>query len=213
MTTCVKICGLKTPDAVEAAIDGGADMVGFVFFPPSPRALHIHEAAALCAPVPKGITKVGLFVNPEDALLADVLANVPLDLIQLHGKETPARVLDVSTRFAKPVMKALAIATADDVATARAFEPVVDRLLFDAKPPKGATRPGGNALAFDWGLLDGATWSVPWLLAGGLTPDNVAAALRLTRAPGVDVSSGVEDAPGIKSTAKIRAFLAAAQSI
>lgn len=210
MTLEVKICGVSTLPAVEAAVDGGARFVGFVFFPRSPRFVTVSQAAALVAAVPAGVAKVGLVVDADDETLAEIVETARLDLLQLHGKETPARVAEIRNRFGLPVMKAVAIAEAADVDRARAYENVADRLLFDAKPPKGATRPGGNALAFDWELIAGQSWHRPWMLAGGLDADNVEEAVRVSGASAVDVSSGVEDASGAKNPEKIRAFLAAA---
>ncbi|MEQ8602775.1 MAG: phosphoribosylanthranilate isomerase [Marivibrio sp.] len=213
MSLTIKICGLSDPAAVEAAVERGADMVGFVFFPKSPRNVAVEAAAALAARVPERVACVGLFVDPDDALLARVLDQVPLSIIQLHGKETPARCADVRARFGRPVMKALGVATAEDLAGAKAYEGPADRLLLDAKPPEGADRPGGNAAAFDWMILkDGRRPTIPWLLAGGLTPDNAASAVRLARPPGLDVSSGVETGgAGRKDPEKIRRFLEAAR--
>jgi phosphoribosylanthranilate isomerase len=204
----VKICGINAADAMQAAAESGADLVGFVFFPPSPRAVTPAEAAALARPGP---LKVGLFVDPSDTQLAEVLAALPLDLIQLHGEETPARCAAVKARFGLPVMKALGIAAAGDLAALAEYAPVVDRFLLDAKAPPGAPLPGGNAAPFDWSVLGGAAVPRPWLLAGGLTQDNVAEAIRIAGAPGVDVSSGVERARGIKDAALIRRFVAAAR--
>lgn len=213
MVTETKICGLSDPAALDAAVEHGADMVGFVFFPKSPRNVAIEDAAMLAARVPERVARVGLFVEPEDALLERVLESVPLSIIQLHGKETPARCQEVRGRFGRPVMKALGIAEAEDLEAAKAYEGPADRLLLDAKPPEGSDRPGGNAVAFDWTLLqDGRRPRVPWLLAGGLTPDNVATAIRRADAPGVDASSGIETGgPGRKDPEKIRRFLAAAR--
>jgi phosphoribosylanthranilate isomerase len=208
----IKICGLKTADTVSAAVEAGADLVGFVFFARSPRCVTAAGAAALAARVPAGVIRTGLFVDAADAEIAAVLETAPLDLLQLHGWETPRRCAEVRARFGLPVMKALGIASAADVAAARAYEEVCDRLLFDAKPGPGATRPGGNSQAFEWSLLAGSTWSVPWLLAGGLTASNVAAAIAASGAPGVDVSSGVEDAPGVKNPDRIRLFIKAARA-
>ncbi|PIW28077.1 MAG: phosphoribosylanthranilate isomerase [Rhodospirillales bacterium CG15_BIG_FIL_POST_REV_8_21_14_020_66_15] len=208
----VKICGLKTVDAVEAAVDAGADLVGFVFFKKTPRYVTPPVASGLAGHVPADVIKTGLTVDATDDELAVIVASGAVDLLQLHGTETPERVAEVRRKFALPVMKALPIARPEDVEAARAFEAVADRLLFDAKPPAGAERPGGNALAFDWGLLAGTRWNVPWLLAGGLTPENVQAAVRLSGAPGVDVSSGVESAPGVKDIGLIRAFVQAAKA-
>lgn len=212
MSIVVKICGLTRATDVDAAVDAGADMVGFAFFPSSPRAVTVPDAAALAARVPAGIVKVALSVDADDRLLAEIATQTGADMMQLHGTETPERVRDVGQRFGLPVMKAVPIAEVSDVARARAFEAVVDRLLFDAKPPKDATRPGGNARAFDWRLIAGETWAKPWFLAGGLTPENVAEAIRVSGAGAVDVSSGVEDSPGVKSAAKIRRFIAAARA-
>jgi len=208
MTTIVKICGLMTGEAVSAAVEAGAGMVGFVFFPPSPRSLSVEQAAALTAMVPPGVTRVALSVDADDALLDEIAAGAGVDMMQLHGHETPARVSEIRQRYGLPVMKAVSIAGPEDVDRARTYEPVVDRLMFDAKPPKAATRPGGNALAFDWRLITGQTWAKPWVLAGGLTPDNVAEAIRISGAPAVDVSSGVEVSPGVKDLQKIRDFTA-----
>lgn len=207
----VKICGLSQPEHVATAIEAGARYVGFVFFPKSPRAVTAEQAAELAADVPPGVARVGLFVDPDDALLHDTLAQVPLDIIQLHGRETPKRVAEVKARFGLPVMKAVGIATPADLDQLWDYGLVADMLLVDAKAPKDAVLPGGNGLAFDWRLLVGRRWLKPWLLAGGLTPDNVAEAVRLTGAAGVDVSSGVEIAPGAKDSALIRDFIAAAQ--
>lgn len=210
MTVAVKICGLRQPDDVAAAVQAGARYIGFVFFAKSPRYVTAAEAAALAADVPLGIARVGLFVDPDDALLDDVLAVAALDMIQLHGHETPARVAEIKARSGLPVMKAVGVAEPSDLDALWDYGLVADMLLIDAKPPRGADLPGGNGLAFDWRLLAGRQILKPWLLAGGLTPDNVGQALRLTRAPGVDVSSGVESAPGIKDPALIRAFIARA---
>jgi phosphoribosylanthranilate isomerase len=207
MAVQAKICGLSDEESVDAAVTGGAALVGFVFFPPSPRALSPARAAELAARVPVGIRKVGLFVDPDDDLLDDVLAVVPLDMIQLHGKETPDRVAKIRARYKLPVMKALAVAGPKDLAAAAAYAPVADMLLFDARPPKGADRPGGNARSFDWTILQGADIGLPWMLAGGLDASNVAEAVRISGATAVDVSSGVETAPGRKDPAAIKAFL------
>lgn len=209
----VKICGLGDAVAVDAAVSAGARMVGFVFYPRSPRALAPAFAAALARQVPRDVLRVGLVVEADDAAIAAILAQVPLDLLQLHGRETPARVAEVRSRFRLPVIKAIAVEDAHDLAGAEPYAAVADRLLFDAHPPKDATRPGGNARAFDWRLLAGRVWPVPWLLAGGLHAGNLAEAVRLSGAAAVDVSSGVEDAPGHKNTALIRAFLDAAARI
>ena len=211
MTCRVKICGLMTADAVDAAVEAGADMVGFVFFPPSPRSVDVATATALTARVPEHVTRVALSVNADDALLDAIAADAGMDMLQFHGNEPEERVTAVRARYGLPVMKAVAIAGHDDVVRAHAYDAVADHLMFDAKPPAAATRPGGNALAFDWRLIAGERWQNPWVLAGGLTPENVADAVRASGAPAVDVSSGVEDAPGVKNPAKIKAFIEAAK--
>ena len=207
----VKICGLSTTPTVAAAVAGGARYVGFVFYPPSPRSITAPELARLVVEVPPGVTKVGLFVDAEDDFIAEQLAAAALDLLQLHGAESPDRVAAIRERFDVPIMKAIKIAEAADLDAARAYEAVADRLLFDAKPPKSmrSALPGGNALAFDWRLLRGARWSRPWMLSGGLDADNVAEAVSVSGATAVDVSSGVENAPGRKNTSRIAAFLKA----
>lgn len=210
MTVAVKMCGLNTPEAVDAAVAAGARLVGFVFFKRTPRYVTPEEAAKLAARVPKGVLKVGLVVDADDATLDEIVRRVPLDLLQLHGSETPERVAEIKRKFKVPVMKAVAIAGPGDIARARTYETVADRLMFDARPPKDATRPGGNAQPFDWSLLKGVRWSVPWVLAGGLTAENVASAVRISGAETVDVSSGIEEAPGRKSPVKMQAFLKAA---
>jgi phosphoribosylanthranilate isomerase len=209
----VKICGLSEPQGVAAAILGGASFLGFVFFPKSPRNVAPEQAARLIEGVPAHIRKVGLFVDPTDGQLCDVLAACPLDLIQLHGEETPERALEIKTRFAKPLIKALPISHARDFERVGDYEPLADYLLFDAKPPKGAERPGGNAQSFDWRLLAGRSFARPWMLAGGIEAANLVQALSESGARLVDVSSGVEDAPGQKSPEKIRAFLELAASL
>lgn len=206
----VKICGLTRPEDLTAAAQAGARYGGFVFFPKSPRHLSVDSAATLAANAPDLLARVGLFVNPDDAALDAVLARVALDIIQLHGSESPARVAEVRARTGLPVMKAVGIATAPDLDALWDYGLVADLLLVDAKPAPGAARPGGNGLAFDWRLLAGRRLLKPWMLAGGLTPDNVAEAVRLTGAPMVDVSSGVESAPGIKDAGRIRRFVAEA---
>jgi phosphoribosylanthranilate isomerase len=215
MTVQVKICGISTPEAMAAAVEGGAAFVGLVFFPPSPRAVTPAEAAALAAPVPPDVIKTGLLVDADDDTIAAILKEVPLDLLQLHGSESPARVAAVKARFGLPVMKVVKLHETGDLDAAQPFLAVADRLLFDAKPPAAMTKalPGGNAVAFDWTILAGTRWPLPWMLAGGLTPENVAEAVALSGAPAVDVSSGVEDAPGKKSVHKIKAFLAATRTL
>ncbi|MDE2362958.1 MAG: phosphoribosylanthranilate isomerase [Hyphomicrobiales bacterium] len=209
----VKICGISTAPTLAAALDAGADMVGFVFFGPSPRNVTPAAAAALAARVEGRARKVALTVDADDATIDAIVTALRPDLLQLHGREAPARAAALRARTGLPVMKALGVSTAADLAPVGAYEGAVDWLLFDAKPPKDATRPGGNALAFDWTILDGLKTGLPWLLSGGLDPLNVAEALTMTRAPGVDVSSGVESAPGVKDEAKIRAFVRAARGL
>jgi phosphoribosylanthranilate isomerase len=206
----VKICGLREAAHVEAAVRAGAAYVGFVFFPKSPRNVTAAEAAALAAVVPPGVAKVALTVDATDATLDALLAEVPVDMLQLHGHESPERVAEVRTRFGLPVMKAVGVAGEADLATLEAYGHVADQLLVDAKPAPGADLPGGNGLAFDWRLIAGRRWTRPWMLAGGLTAENVAEAVRLTGARQVDVSSGVESAPGFKDPVKIEDFLDAA---
>ncbi|MEO0391022.1 MAG: phosphoribosylanthranilate isomerase [Pseudomonadota bacterium] len=207
--TAVKICGLSDPDTLRAATDHGAAYVGFVFFDKSPRHVSFELARSLAALVPPGIVKVGLVVNPDDAFLDALMADVPLDMLQLHGSEPPDRVSEVKARTGLPVMKAVGIATQADLPALDSYARVADQLLVDAKPPPTGVLPGGNGLAFDWQLLTGRRWPVPWMLAGGLNPDNVAEAVRVTGAPAVDVSSGVESAPGVKDPSRIEAFLSA----
>lgn len=206
----VKICGLSTPAQVRCAVDAGARYLGFVFFPKSPRNVSVTTAAALAVDVPPGIAKVALVVDADDAQLDEITAAVPLDMLQLHGSESPARVAEIRARYGLPVMKALGIAGPEDLARIDAYAPVADQLLIDAKPPKDAALPGGMGVPFDWQLIAGYHWPRPWMLAGGLTPKNVALAIRLTGASQVDVSSGVETAPGVKDDALVRGFVAAA---
>jgi len=204
----IKICGLMTPDAVDVALDAGADLVGFVFFPPSPRHIGFEAARALGARVRGRARKVALSVDADDDFLAATIDALKPDMLQLHGRETPERVVVVRTRFGLPVIKALPIETRRDLSPIRLFADVADRLLFDARAPRGATRPGGLGKSFDWTLLAGIN-RVPFMLSGGLDASNVAEALRITNAPAVDVSSGVERAPGVKDPDKIRAFVRA----
>ncbi|HTC18883.1 MAG TPA: phosphoribosylanthranilate isomerase [Stellaceae bacterium] len=213
MSVAVKICGLSSADGVAAAVAGGAKFVGFVFYPPSPRHLTPEQAAALVAGVPAGITRVGVFVDPEDDLLERVLAKSPLDMIQLHGDEAPERVGAIKKKFGKQAMKAIKIAGEADLGAASPYFGDADWLMFDARPPREATRPGGNALAFDWELLHARRWPLPWMLSGGLHAGNLAEAVRISGAKAVDVSSGVETRPGVKDPAKIREFLAQASRI
>jgi phosphoribosylanthranilate isomerase len=206
----VKICGLTDEAAVAAAAAAGAAYIGFVFFPRSPRAVTPGQAAALARAVPVGIAKVGLVVDAGDDALDSLLAAVPLDMLQLHGQETPARVAAVRARYGLPVMKAVGVATAADLPALDLQARTADQILVDARPSADAALPGGNGLAFDWRLIAGRRWPGPWMLAGGLTPENVADAIRLTGARQVDVSSGVESAPGRKDPARIAAFIRAA---
>jgi phosphoribosylanthranilate isomerase len=208
----VKICGLSRPEHVFAAADAGAKYVGLVFFEKSPRHVSLDAARALALEVPVGIAKVALVVNADDVALDALVAAVPLDILQLHGREPPERVAEIKARYGLPVMKAVGIADASDLPALETYTQVADQILVDAKPPKDADLPGGNGLSFDWRLIAGRRWSVPWMLAGGLTPDNVAEAVRLTVARQVDVSSGVETAPGVKDADLIRAFVMAANA-
>lgn len=211
MSLIVKICGLSTADALDAAIEAGADMVGFVFFPPSPRHLPFETARTLGRRVRDRAQKVALTVDADDAQLDFVVESLRPDMLQLHGRELPARVIALKQRFGLPVMKAIAIETKADLSAVETYAIVADRLLFDARPPRDATRPGGLGKSFDWHLLENVEPGVPFMLSGGLNADNVAEALRITHAPGVDVSSGVERAPGEKDPDKIRAFVRAAR--
>jgi phosphoribosylanthranilate isomerase len=212
MSVLVKICGLSTPETLDVALEAGADMVGFVFFPPSPRNVSFEQARALGLRVKDKAKKVALVVDADDALLEQIVAALKPDLLQLHGHETPQRVAAIRESFGLPAMKVLAIETKADLAAITPYTGVADRLLFDARPPREATRPGGLGKPFDWHLLEGLDLPVPYMLSGGLDPINVAEALRITRAPGVDVSSGVESAPGVKDPEKIRAFIRAARA-
>jgi phosphoribosylanthranilate isomerase len=207
----VKICGLSTPEALDAALDAGADMVGFVFFEASPRHVAFETARTLGKRVRGRAQKVALSVDAGDAQLDAIAEALHPDLLQLHGKETPARVAAVKQRLGLPAMKAIAVATKDDLAVVSAYAAVADRLLFDARAPQQATRPGGLGKSFDWRLLENLDLGLPFMLSGGLDTGNVAEALRITRAPGVDVSSGVERAPGEKDPDKIRAFVRVAR--
>jgi phosphoribosylanthranilate isomerase len=212
MSVSVKICGLSTEAAVTAAVAGGAAYLGFVFYPPSPRAVMVERATRLCAAVPPGVGRVGLFVDADNDAIAAVLAAAPIDLMQFHGGESPERIADAKTRFGRPVIKAVAIAGPEDVLAAARYEEVADLLLFDAKPPRRPEAlPGGNGLAFDWALIAGRSWRRPWMLSGGLTAELLPEAVRISGAAAVDVSSGVESRPGEKDLDKIGAFLAAAR--
>lgn len=211
MSLIVKICGLSTPAALDVALDAGADMVGFVFFPPSPRNISLETARGLGARVRGRAKKVALSVDAGDALLDAAVEALAPDMLQLHGKETPERVGALKKRFGLPVMKAIAIESHNDLAAIAEYANVADQLLFDARPPCEATRPGGLGKSFDWTLLQNLSLRVPFMLSGGLDPGNVGEALRITTAPGVDVSSGVERASGEKDPDKIRAFIRAAR--
>jgi phosphoribosylanthranilate isomerase len=208
----VKICGLTTSEDLAAAVEAGTRYVGFNFFPKSPRYVDLETAAQLASETPVGVAKVALVVDATDAFLDDLTARVAIDMIQLHGQETPERVSEVKARYGLPVIKAIGIAGPNDVAKIDVYARVADQLLIDAKAPKDADLPGGNGIPFDWRLLaDKKYWTVPWMLAGGLTVDNVAEAIRLTGAKQVDLASAVESSPGRKDPAKMRAFVKAAQ--
>lgn len=211
MTTKVKICGLKTDAALEAALAGGADFVGLVFFPPSPRNLIPAAAAPLAARARGRARIVALMVDPDDGLIDSVLSSADPDLVQLHGEEAPERVRDIRRRWGKPVMKAVKVETADDADRALRYAGIADLILFDARPPADSVLPGGNGAPFDWRALLQVRDRVPFMLSGGLTPDNVAEAIRVSGATMVDVSSGVESEPGVKDPELIRRFLRAAK--
>jgi phosphoribosylanthranilate isomerase len=221
MTVSAKICGINDAAALTAAVEGGASHVGFVFYPPSPRAVTPDAAATLSGlansadSTNRRVVRTGLFVDPDDGLIDTVVGQVPLELLQLHGNETPERVAALKRRSNRQVMKVIRVGAAADIDRAADFVGVADWLMFDALPPKSmaGALPGGNALAFDWRLLAGRDWPLPWMLAGGLTADNVAEAVRLSGARVVDTSSGVEDSPGKKNPALIRAFLAAVAAL
>ena len=210
MKVRAKLCGLTTPDDIDAAAAAGAAYIGLVFFEKSPRNVAIETARSLAIHAPVGLAKVALVVNADDAALDRITDRVPLDMLQLHGSESPQRVAAVKARYGLPVMKALGIASRVDVARAQLYSGVADQLLLDAKPLEGEALPGGNGLSFDWRLLEGESWSVPWMLAGGLTPDNVAEAVRRSAARQVDVSSGIETAPGQKSAELMAKFVSEA---
>ena len=212
MSLLVKICGLSTPETLDVALEAGADMVGLNFFSPSPRYVSLETARALGSRVGGRARKVAVMVDADDTLLGGIVEALEPDMLQLHGHETPQRVAAVRESFGLPVMRALPIESKDDLAAIALYTKVADRLLFDARPPPEATRPGGLGKPFDWHLLENLDVSIPFMLSGGLDPNNVADALRITRAPGVDVSSGVESAPGVKDPDKIRAFIRAARS-
>lgn len=213
MSTLVKICGLSTNETLDVAIEAGADMVGFARFAKSPRHVSLEQGRALSRRAKGRVMRVVLVVDADDAALAETVAALDPDLLQLHGHETPARVAEIRSRFGRPVMKVFGIAQAADLAAIAPYANIADRLLLDAKPPRTPDAlPGGNGLRFDWGLLTGLDPSLGFMLSGGLNPDNVADAIRLTKAAGVDVSSGVESAPGIKDPARIEAFVRAARA-
>lgn len=213
MSPIVKICGLSSPDTIDAAVDGGADMVGFVFFSRSPRHVDVGRAAGLADRVRDRAEIVALIVDEDDAGISRIVEGLRPDWLQLHGRETVERTEAIRRKFARKVMKALGIASAADLGAVDAYADVVDRVLLDARPPKGSDRPGGLGRVFDWTLLEGFRPAVPWMLSGGLTPANVGDALRVTGAPGLDVSSGVESTPGDKDPALIAAFITAARSV
>ena len=208
----VKICGLANVDDVRACADAGANYMGLVLFEKSPRNITIPAARELALAAPLGLAKVALVVNPSDAELDAITGTVPLDMLQLHGRETPERVTEVKARYGLPVMKAVGIADGDDLPKLESYFGVADQILVDAKPPKGGELPGGNGLSFDWRLIAGRRWPCPWMLAGGLTPENVAEAVKMTGAKQVDVSSGVEDAPGQKNAELIQKFVQSSRS-
>ncbi len=212
MSVRVKICGLTQPADVHAVANAGARYAGFVFFAKSPRNLDIAQARDLAVIAPAGLCKVALIVDAEDAFLDAMLDQVPIDMLQLHGRETPDRVAELRARHGLPVMKAVGVATAEDLPRLDVYAQVADQLLVDAKPAPGGDLPGGNGVAFDWRLIADREWSLPWMLAGGLTPDNLGDAIRLTGARQVDVSSGVESGPGQKDADLIRRFVAAADA-
>jgi phosphoribosylanthranilate isomerase len=209
----IKICGLTDAPALDAAIKAHADYAGFVFFPPSPRNLSLTDAAALSVRAEGHLVRVGLFVDAGDAAIGEAVAAARLDILQLHGDETPARAAQLGAQFGLPVWKALPVAASADVARAAAYAGAADLILFDAKTPKGSALPGGMGLSFDWTLVANWRGPLPWGLAGGLSPDNVAEAIRLTGAALVDTSSGVESAPGVKDGVRIGAFCRAARAL
>jgi len=206
----VKICGLRTVGDVQAVATSGAAYIGLNFFPPSPRYVSLSLARELALAAPVGLAKVALTVDADDAVLDGIVEAMPLDMLQLHGHETPERVAQVRNRYGLPVMKVLGVRDEGDLADLLDYATVADQIMIDAKPPGDAVLPGGNGVAFDWRLLVGRRWLRPWMLAGGLTPANVAEAIRLTGARQVDVASGVESAPGVKDAARIAAFVQAA---
>jgi len=208
----IKICGLRTPEDVAAVAAAGANYAGLNFFAKSPRAVSLDVARALALDTPVGLAKVALTVDADDVFLDDLVARVPLDMLQLHGRETPQRVAEVKARYGLPVMKAVGVADRDDLALLDSFLPVADQILVDAKPPKDSELPGGNGLPFDWRLIAGRRWPCPWMLAGGLTAENVREAIAMTGARQVDLASAVETAPGVKDAGLIEAFVAAVRA-
>lgn len=211
----VKICGLSTADTVEAAVKAGADYLGFIFFDASPRNVTPRRVFEIAAKVPPTVKRVAVVVDAADDALTTILSHAPIDLLQLHGGEPPERVREIRTKYGIPVMKAVPLAEEADISAAKMYEEAADMLLFDAKPPKSLpdALPGGNALAFDWQLLAGRHWTRPWFLSGGLDPVNVADAIEISGASAVDVSSGVEDEPGVKNRALIAEFISAAKGV
>ena len=207
--TAIKICGLTDPVSIRVSAAAGAGYIGFVFYPPSPRSVPVDATQSLRSAVPGDVIPVGLFVDPDDELLGAVIPRLTPGLIQLHGTETPQRVAAIKARFSLPVMKALKIAGPEDLEPLPLYEDVADWILFDAKAPSGSTLPGGNGVVFDWNVLKSVKPRRPWMLSGGLTPENVGEALKVLKPHAVDVSSGVEDAPGRKNADKIRAFIQA----
>ncbi len=208
----VKICGLTDADNLRAAVDAGARYIGLNFVEKSPRYVTVERARALALDIPPAVCKVALVVDADDSRLDEITDQVPIDMLQLHGHEPPERVREIKARYGLPVMKVVGVAEASDLDEIAIYAPVADQLLIDTKPPKGADIPGGNGIAFDWQLLQGRRWSVPWMLAGGLTADNVAEAARVTGARQVDASSSLERERGVKDAGLIAAFLQAAQS-
>ncbi|MBC9878042.1 phosphoribosylanthranilate isomerase [Bradyrhizobium sp. INPA01-394B] len=212
MSLLVKICGLSTRETLQTALDAGADMVGFVFFPPSPRHVSLETGRDLGRQVKKRALKVALTVDADDATLDNIMDALSPDILQLHGQESVARVRDIKQKFGRPVMKAVPVASAGDLAVLPGYAAVADRILFDARAPKDATRPGGLGTPFDWHLLENLALDLPYMVSGGLQPQNLAEAVRITRAGGVDISSGVESAPGVKDPELIKAFIRAARA-
>ena len=213
MSVDLKICGLNTPEAIEAAVKGHAAYIGFVLFEPSPRAVTPDIMADLCLSIPKTVKKVGLFVDASLEAIASAVSTEAVDVIQLHGSEEPSMLAEIKSRFKLPVMKAIAIACEEDLAKAKIYEKHADMLLFDAKPPSGANRPGGNALSFDWTLVAGQNWRIPWMLAGGINLENLAQAVKVSGASTIDVSSGVENQKGVKIPEKITELLSLASTL